>query len=245
MTKVKGNFILKSNEKSKGFLLKGINNLFFPNNCAACSKNLMKNEHLICLKCLDKLPFTNNHLVKDNEMEKILWGRIKFESAYALLYFIKKSKTQSILHSLKYKGNKEIGVLMGNLLGERLQSIQISDIIDIIIPLPIHPLKILKRGYNQSDYFAQGLSESLNIAWDNEAIIKSIHTESQTKKSRFNRWLNVEETFEVCKNDLLKNKHILLVDDVMTTGSTIEACAQKLISIEGVKISIATIAVTV
>ncbi len=236
---------MKSKKISKGFLLKGINNLFFPNNCAACSRNLLKNEHLICLKCLEKLPYTNNHLVKENEMEKILWGRISIESAYALLYFLKKSKTQSILHQLKYKGNKEIGVLMGNLLGEKLQSIQIKDKIDLILPLPIHPLKALKRGYNQSDFFAQGLSESLHIDWDDKAIIKSIHTESQTKKNRYNRWQNVEETFEVTKSEFLKNKHILLVDDVLTTGSTLEACGQKLLKIEGVKISIATIAVTV
>lgn len=218
--------------------------LFFPNNCYACGNNLYRNEDIICTSCLFHLPKTNYHFDKDNEISKIFWGRVNIETASACYFFSKSGKVQHLIHQFKYRGKKQIGIYIGDLYGRELKKSPYYKNIDLIIPVPLHPKKEKKRGYNQSEIFARGLSNSMNIPYDINTLIRVYASETQTKKTRFKRWENVKEIFQLREPENLQKKHILLVDDVITTGATIESCANMLIKIEGVKVSIASIAVT-
>lgn len=188
------------------------------------------------------LPRTNFYEEKENPVTKLFWGKIQIENASSFFYFYKKGKVQQLMHQLKYKGHKEIGVFLGNLYGKDLMKSDDYKAVNCIIPVPMHPKKEKKRGYNQSEMFARGLSESMNIPVDTTSLIKTTSTETQTKKSRFSRWENVKEVFTLCNEEHLRNKHVMLVDDVVTTGSTIEGCVHKLQQAEGFKISVVTIA---
>ena len=216
--------------------------LIFPQVCASCGNSLYKNEQTICIYCIYHLPKTNFHLDNDNPIAKIFWGRINIHSASAYYGFNKGGKVQHLIHQLKYKGQKEVGFAIGKLYGFELKKSTDFNTIDTIIPVPLHPKKIKKRGYNQSESFAEGLSSSMAVATDFKTLFRAHESETQTKKSRFNRWQNVESIFQLKENKTLEGKHVLLVDDVITTGATLEACAQTLQQISGIKISIATIA---
>lgn len=216
--------------------------LFYPRACMACGKNLMRYENCICTFCLYHLPRTNFHGEKENPVTKLFWGKINIEAAAACFYFYKKGKVQQLMHQLKYKGHKEIGSFIGRLYGKELLQIPAFNSVNYIIPVPLHPKKEKIRGYNQSEMFALGLSESMKVPVDTHSLIKSTSTETQTKKSRFSRWENVKEVFTLQNTERFKNKHILLVDDVITTGATIESCVIKLQQSEGIKISIASMA---
>ncbi len=216
--------------------------LFYPNNCVACQNALYRNEYIICTSCLFHLPKTNYHLEKDNPISKIFWGRSDIEIAASFYFFIKAGKVQHLIHQLKYKGKKEIGIFIGELYGKELLKSEFFQNIDVIIPVPLHPKKEKKRGYNQSEMFGIGLSTSMQIPLDKTTLIRTYASETQTKKSRFKRWENVNEIFDLQNADLLENKHTLLIDDVITTGATIEACANMLKKIKDVKISIVSIA---
>ncbi len=224
-------------------LKRGFNSIFLPNNCAGCGNALLPRERLICLPCIGKLPITNSHNEQDNMVERIFWGRIRIERACSYLYFKQEGRVQKIMHQFKYKSKPEIGNLLGTLFAKELTNSNFIQDIALIIPVPIHPKKKAIRGYNQSEHIAEGLSKTLNIPWNGNCIEKVLDTESQTKKKRYERWKNVENVFEIKNKALVQNKHILLIDDVLTTGSTLEACAAALLAIEGTKISIATIAV--
>jgi ComF family protein len=215
--------------------------IFFPKLCIGCNRTLLKNEEFVCTSCLYDLPVTNYHLQKENALEKTFWGRIPVENAFAFLQFRKGNITQRLLHELKYKGNKELGILIGTLYGAELKKHIHS--IDAIVAIPLHPTKLRKRGYNQSDFFAEGLANQLQIENLSPHVIRKKATETQTKKSRFERWENVSDVFELRNPDAFREKHILIVDDVITTGATIEACAKTLNTINS-KISVASIAVT-
>jgi len=223
-------------------MLKDFFALIYPKICAACGKSLFKNEQDICTFCHFHLPKTNFHLDIANPIEKIFWGRINIYSAAAYYKFGKGGKVQHIMHQLKYKGQKELGITIGKFYGYDLKKSERFNSIDIILPVPLHPKKIKKRGYNQSALFAQGLSQSMNVPANFNVLSRSVNSETQTKKSRFSRWQNVETIFELTNSTDLEGKHILLVDDVITTGATIESCAQTLQQISDVKISVATIA---
>jgi ComF family protein len=216
--------------------------LLFPELCVACRESLMANEHLICTGCRYNLPYTNFHLQPDNIVAQQFWGKIKLEGAYALFYFTKGGKIQNVLHQFKYKGVKQIGNLLGNIAGEQLIKSKVFNSVDLIIPVPLHKKRMLQRGYNQSACFAEGLSEKLNVVVEENNLVRLTATETQTHKSRFARFENMQEVFAIKNPERLMNKHVLLVDDVITTGSTLEACSVQLLKIPGLKLSIATIA---
>jgi ComF family protein len=216
--------------------------LLFPELCTACGESLVANENLICTDCRFNLPYTNFHLQPDNIVAQQFWGKIKLEGAYALFYFVKGGNIQNLMHRFKYNGMKQIGNLLGNIAGAQLIKNDIFKTVDLIIPVPLHKKRLRQRGYNQSACFAEGLAQQLNAVVEENNLIRVAATETQTHKSRFERFNNMQEVFVVADPGRLKNKHILLVDDVITTGSTLEACGAQLLKIEGLRLSIATIA---
>jgi ComF family protein len=217
--------------------------LFYPSTCIVCEENLLKEEECVCIPCLYKIPKTECFRQAENSVSKLFWGRVQLQNAAALYQFQKEGSTQKLIHELKYEGGKNMGIFLGKQLGYALQDSNFFSDIDCIIPIPLHPKKERLRGYNQSKYIAKGLKEIVHIKMNTRSLIRTENTDSQTRKKRFSRWENMMNSFALQKTKKLENKHILLIDDVVTTGATLEACAQKLLEIEGVKVSIATIAV--
>jgi ComF family protein len=228
--------------KVKGGYLADFVSLLFPELCAACRASLMANEELICINCRYTLPFTNFHLQPDNIVARQFWGKIPLESAYALYYFTKGGKVQNLMHQFKYRGMRQIGNLLGNIAGDQLNKNDVFNTVDIIIPVPLHKKRMRQRGFNQSTCYAEGLAQKLNAVVEDNNLVRVIATETQTHKSRFARFENMQEVFTILNPERLINKHVLLVDDIITTGSTLEACGMQLLKIEGLKLSIATIA---
>lgn len=218
-------------------------NLFYPNLCQSCGNTLLTGESIICLQCRYEIPKTHFVSEKDNFVEHIFWGRVNLEHASAYYYFHKGSKFQDLIHNLKYKGAKEIGFELGKMYGQEMKNAPAYQNIDFVVPVPLHPKREKKRGYNQSDWIAKGISEVTGIAIDNKNLYRSVETETQTKKSRFERWQNVDNIFKIRDEKLFENKHILIVDDVVTTGSTFEACANAVLGVKGAKVSIGALAV--
>ncbi|MBE5321951.1 ComF family protein [Pedobacter sp. MR2016-19] len=216
--------------------------LLFPNLCNACGTALFRHEKLICLKCLYDLPFTDYHQYADNRVAKQLWGRLPLNAAMAMLYFRKGAKVQNLIHNLKYNGRTDVGVLLGNMLGERLKTAMLYQDIDLVIPVPLHRKKYRSRGYNQSTFIAEGIAAQMGIDVSEDHLIRNKVTESQTKKSRYNRYENMTDVFKVNSPEDIIGKHVLLVDDVITTGATLEACANALLAIGAIKVSIAALA---
>ncbi len=219
--------------------------LFYPNICLTCHRKLVKGEEVICLQCESELPVTNYWKNAENHVAKLLWGRIEFQAAAALLQFRKGGRVQHLIHALKYKGRKDVGAYLGKLFGYRLsQPDSIFKDIDLITPVPLHWKKLKQRGYNQCVPFAKALSESWNVAYTDTAIERTYENVSQTKKRRYDRWGNVAGIFEVTDESQLKDKHVLLVDDVFTTGATAEACLQAMVHVPGTKVSFLAMAVS-
>ncbi|MCF8371818.1 MAG: ComF family protein [Bacteroidales bacterium] len=225
------------------YLLYDLIHLVYPKVCVACGENLLDHEDHLCTHCLYDLPKTNYHQVDDNPVAKLFWGRVSIFKACSFFFFNKGSKFQTLIHKLKYDNRKEIGYELGKHFGCDLLSSEDFKSVDVIMPVPLHASKEKIRGYNQSDWIARGISASMDTPVDNNNLIRLMASETQTKKSRFERWENVDSIFQVTNPEALENKHVLLVDDVVTTGSTLEACAQELLKIPNVKVSIATLAV--
>lgn len=218
--------------------------LFYPLVCAACGEELLAGEERICVNCLLSLPYTGFTGGDANPVEQTFWGRTELEAATALLHFRKGNSTQKLMHEIKYRGEKELAAYIGRLMGQELASNNPFTTVDYILPVPMHKAKQRKRGFNQAEWFAKGLAEKLHAAVNTEVLLKISATNSQTRKNRWQRWKNMEELFVVNQPEKLAGKHILLVDDIVTTGATLEACAQTLKQAANCKVSIATMAMT-
>jgi len=219
-------------------------NLFFPLCCHVCQTELVKNENIVCTNCLHDLPVTNYHLDNDNPVKKVFQGRVKIYKATALLHFRKKSGVQQLLHDLKYRGHQEIGAYLGAWLGEELLKTNAYTDIDLVIPVPLHKTRLRERGYNQVEGFGLEISKRLQATYRNDLLLKVNAMQTQTTKGRMSRWGRIEQTLEIKNAGDLAGKNILLVDDLVTTGATLEACARKLLEVQNTRISIATIAIT-
>jgi|SRR5882724_6999579 len=216
--------------------------IFFPHLCVGCGSDLIGDEQLLCLQCINKLPSTNFELYASNPVEKIFWGRASIKSASAQYYFTKNSILQHILHQLKYKGKKEIGIYFGRMMGEALcQSNRFADI-NALVPLPLFASKERRRGYNQANVLAEGISSVTKLPILDNCIERITATETQTQKNRIERWQNISGKFKLKDKEMIRGKHILLIDDVITTGATLDACANELLQAEEVQVSVAALA---
>jgi ComF family protein len=218
--------------------------MLFPHNCLSCRSLLERNEEMICTQCRYALPQTSFHLQADNELTRKFWGRVPLKYAFAYLRFVKKGTVQTLLHQLKYNGKQEVGEILGKWYGNELKKSNLAGEFDLVLPVPLHATKLKKRGYNQCDSIAKGLAEGLEISWDREILVRQKANISQTRKDRIERWENVADIFMLQQAEKIKNKNILLVDDVITTGATLEACSLALQNADCKSLSIAGLAVT-
>lgn len=219
--------------------------LLFPRLCYGCGNNLLRNENLICTECYILIPRTNYHLEANNPVEQLFWGRCKIEKAAAFSFYNRDSRIRRLIHNLKYKGISDIGFELGKIYGQALAKSGFLEGIDLIVPVPLHPSKIRIRGFNQAEIISDGISDAARIPVDAKTLERAGLSETQTKRSRYERWINVDGIFYNSDSEAIAGKHILLVDDVITTGSTIESCANELLKSEGVRVSVAALAVAV
>jgi ComF family protein len=215
--------------------------LFYPHICTGCGSDLLSEDQLLCLLCINQLPHTNFAQHANNPLEKIFWGRIPLQAAHSEFYFAKETLIQELIHQLKYKGNQAIGYFLGELMGKSLLNSNRFKNLDYLIPLPLYPEKERKRGFNQATIICNGLSAGMNIPVLRDNVIRRRFTETQTKKHRRERWENVADSFLVKDPSLLNDKNILLVDDVVTTGATLEACGLTIAQSANVTLSVAAL----
>ena len=217
--------------------------LFFPNICNSCDSVLYQNEDIICSRCLLTLPKTKFHYHQQNPVTEIFDGRLTIESAAAFLYYSKGGRVQHMIHNFKYKKNLELGRLLGRLFGNDLRKSSLFNNVEAVIPIPLHESKQKLRGFNQSEVFGRELAAVLKIDFLADVLIREKVTTTQTRKSRFERWKNVDDVFRVTQPEKIRGRHILLVDDVVTTGATVEAAGLTLLDVPDVTISLAFLAV--
>jgi len=216
--------------------------LLFPHECAGCGSDILSEQNILCMRCMNAMPETNFELHAGNPVEKIFWGRLPIINATAQFYFTKESLMQHLMHQFKYKGNKELGLQLGRIVGSQLL-LSNRFLVDALIPLPLFPAKEKRRGYNQATLICQGIAEYMNVPVLQNVIIRPQHTDTQTKKGRIERWKNIEGKFVLANPEIISNKHILLVDDVVTTGATLEACGTELLKAPNSQLSIATLCI--
>ncbi len=216
--------------------------LFYPHVCTGCGSDIIEQENLLCLKCVNTLPHTNFAMHANNAVEKIFWGRVPLTAATSEFYFAKGTVVQHLIHEFKYKGNKDVGTYLGAMMGSSILSTNRFKKIDALIPLPLYADKEHKRGVNQAKILCEGMSEVMNVPVITNNVVRKRFTQTQTKKHREERWQNVEGSFKVDAIEQLKDKHVLLVDDVITTGATLEACGKEILNIDNVQLSVATLA---
>ena len=215
--------------------------LFYPHTCSGCGSDLLNDKQLLCLQCINHLPHTNFAQHANNPIEKIFWGRIPLVAAHSEFYFAKETLIQRLIHQLKYKGNQDIGYFLGELMAKSLLNSNRFKNIDYLVPLPLYPEKERKRGFNQAAVICNGISASMHIPVMAGNVIRQRYTETQTKKHRRERWENVADSFLVKDPTILCNKNLLLVDDVITTGATLEACGHSIAQTANVQLSLATL----
>ena len=223
-------------------MFKSLLHLFFPPTCAGCKTILIANENVICTSCRHEMPLTQHHLNPENDAYKKFYGRIPVEHVSALVYFHKKGIVQELIHSLKYRGQEAIGTVFGEWYAEELKNIPVLRTVDTIIPVPLHPKKLRERGYNQVTEFGNALAKSLQIPVNSSILFRQVYSKTQSQKNRLGRTEGIDTIFDVSFDVKDHNKHFLLIDDVITTGATLEVCAKALLKIPGTKISIVCMA---
>jgi ComF family protein len=219
-------------------------NVLFPKVCLGCNSHLLSNENVICTFCRHEIPLTNHHLNPENEAIKKFYGKIPVEFATTLVYFHKKGIVQEMIHNLKYRGHEEIGTVLGEWQAEQLKTLPVLNAFNEIIPVPLHKKRLKERGYNQVSSFGLALSKKLKINYNPNILSRSVYSKTQVKKNLLNRTEVLEHIFEVNFSEKDHNKHFLLIDDVLTTGSTLEACGRELLKIPGAKISVVCMAMS-
>lgn len=225
-------------------MFKNLFNLLFPKVCLGCETFLFSNEEIICTSCRHDLPMTNYHLESENELTKKFYGRIEIQFGAAMLFYHRSGIVHNLIHNLKYYRHQEIGTFLGNWYAEDLKNLEISKTFDTIIPVPLHKKRLKERGYNQIETFGKSLSEKLQIKYDDSILVRNIYSKTQTKKNFLGRTDVNATIFGVNFSEENHGKHFLLVDDVITTGSTLEACAKAILKIPNSKLSIIAIADT-
>lgn len=218
--------------------------LIFPRPCLACREPLVRGENHLCTGCRAELPYTDFHLLlpDQNPLGRRFWGKLPVRHALSYLRFVRHGRVQRLLHELKYQGQRDVGTALGQLYGAELYQAGLAAAFDLIVPVPLHPRKLAKRGYNQAAAFASGLATGLQLPWSATALRRTTHTSTQTQKNRAQRWENVAAVFEVENAQHIIGRRILVVDDVLTTGATLEACGAVLLAAGAAEVSIATIA---
>ncbi len=216
--------------------------LLYPDLCTACGAMLYQQEKVLCTKCEYELPRTHFHQKPGNVLEQNFWGRVPVENAAAYFFYKKASPYQQLLYQLKYHGRQDIGEYLGELLGVQLAGVKAYQQLDMIVPVPLHPRKLQKRGYNQSEAIARGLAKQLQLPIEKGCLLRKVYTDTQTRKHRYERFQNIKDVFTVAEAHRLQDKHVLLVDDVITTGSTLEGCILVLHEAARVKVSVASLA---
>ena len=224
--------------------IKDLVHIFFPEQCVICEKTLSDGEYLVCVFCRHDLPLTNFCFEKNNIVETSFYGRVSLQAATSLFYFYKKGNVQKLIHELKYRDNEEIGNFIGNWLGDNMVQSKRFDEVDCIIPVPLHSKKLRQRGYNQVTKFGKSLSEKLQIPFMDDVLLRKTYAKTQTIKQKEERIQSIEGIFGLSDKNKIQNKHVLLIDDIITTGATIEACCLALKEIPSVRISLATMAYT-
>ncbi|AWA29340.1 amidophosphoribosyltransferase [Flavobacterium magnum] len=225
-------------------MFKKLIDLFFPKICCGCKEVLLQHENVICTWCRHEIPLTEFYRNPDNEAAKKFYGRLPVEHASAFMYFNKKGIVQEIIHSLKYRGHEEIGTVIGKWYAEDLKSIALDQTIDCIIPVPLHKKRLRQRGFNQVTAFGKALSETLQVHYDPGLLLRKIYSETQSRKNRQQRAYGSETIFDVVFTDEHHGKHFLLIDDVLTTGATLESCGKAILKIPGAKLSVVTMAMS-
>ena len=225
-------------------MLKNLIKIFFPNVCSGCSEMLLTNEDTICISCRHKMPLTNDLLTTENESFKKFYGRIPIEHTSAMLYYHKKGIVQQLIHNLKYKNHQKVGLVLGEWYANNLNDIEILKNIDYIIPVPLHKKRLKERGYNQVTTFGSAIAIGLKKQFNDTILIRKQYAITQSKKDLINRNSVSQNTFQAEFSSIHHNKHFLLIDDVLTTGATLEACGKAILQIPGAKLSIVTIAMS-
>lgn len=220
--------------------LKSLLRLIYPQLCIMCNSDTPNEGQEFCVDCLINMPHTKHFKQKENLAARKFWARFPFEDAASVLNFYNYSDVKMMMQRLKYEGRKDIGLTLGLMAGKKIQHSNFFKDIDIIVPIPLHPAKQAKRGYNQAAYIGKGISEILSIPMRENVIVKNVYTKSQTRMGRMERIKNVFDSFDLIDKNGIQGRHILIVDDVLTTGATIEACARKLLEAPDIKISIVT-----
>jgi len=231
-------------QKLKSYL-NDFSHLLYPHNCEGCGTDVLNDDAILCTKCLFDLPETNFTNTKNNPVEKIFYGRLNIIAATAAYYFTKNSLLQHLMIQLKYRNNKDIGFFLGKQLGYQLQESERFNDVDVLVPLPLNPKKEKKRGYNQAMIICEGIASVWQKPVLKNALIRTQFTETQTQQDRIHRWQNMQHVFAMADKNSLQGKHVLLVDDVITTGATLEACGNTIVNILNTQLSIATLAWTI